>query len=62
MDDTLSLVVFSGTDDKLTAAAVLAVGGAVMGRKVNVFLQYWGLDAFRADRIRKDHGAARSHQ
>jgi len=55
-DDTLSLVLFSGTDDKLTAAAVLAVGAAAMGRKVNVFLQYWALDAFRADRIRKDHG------
>jgi peroxiredoxin family protein len=61
MDDTeapLSLVLFSGTDDKLQAAAVLAVGGAAMGRPVNVFLQYWALDAFRADRIRKDHGLA----
>jgi peroxiredoxin family protein len=57
-DDTLSLVLFSGTDDKLTAAAVLAVGGAAMGRSVNVLLQYWALDAFRADRIRKDHGVA----
>jgi len=27
----LSLVLFSGTDDKLTAASVLAVGAAVMG-------------------------------
>jgi peroxiredoxin family protein len=58
MDDTLSLVVFSGTDDKLQAAAVLAAGAAMMERPVNVFLQYWALDAFRADRIRKDHGAA----
>lgn len=58
MDETLSLVLFSGTDDKLAAAAVLAVGAAAMGREVNVFLQYWALDAFRADRIRKDHGAA----
>jgi peroxiredoxin family protein len=58
MDETLSLVLFSGTDDKLTAASVLAVGAAAMGRPVNVFLQYWALDAFRADRIRKDHGVA----
>jgi peroxiredoxin family protein len=29
-----------------------------MGRKVNVFLQYWALDAFRSDRIHKDHGVA----
>jgi len=55
-DDTLSLVLFSGTDDKLSAAAVLAVGAVAMGRDVNVFLQYWALDAFRADRVRKDHG------
>ena len=56
--DTLSLVLFSGTDDKLTAAAVLAVGAAAMGRPVNLFLQYWALDAFRADRTKKDHGVA----
>jgi peroxiredoxin family protein len=55
---TLSLVLFSGTDDKLNAAAVLTAGAAAMGRKVNVFLQYWALDAFRADRILKDHGVA----
>jgi peroxiredoxin family protein len=54
----LSLVLFSGTDDKLTAAAVLAVGAAAMGRPVNVFLQYYALDAFRADRIARDHGLA----
>ena len=58
MDETLSLVLFSGTDDKLNAAAVLTAGAAAMGRKVNVFLQYWALDAFRADRIYKDHGVA----
>ena len=55
---TLSLVLFSGTDDKLNAAAVLAAGAAAMGRRVNVFLQYWALDAFRVDRITKDHGVA----
>lgn len=56
--ETLSLVLFSGTDDKLTSAAILAVGAAAMGRNVNVFLQYWALDAFRRDRIHRDHGAA----
>ena len=57
-DDTLSLILFSGTDDKLQAAAVLAVGAAAMERKVNIFLQYWALDCFRADRVLKDHGVA----
>lgn len=55
---TFSLVLFSGTDDKLNAGTVLAAGAAAMGRPVNVFLQYWALDAFRADRIQKDHGVA----
>jgi peroxiredoxin family protein len=54
-EESLSLVLFSGTDDKLSAAAVLAVGAAAMGRTVNVFLQYYALDAFRADRISGDH-------
>jgi menaquinone-dependent protoporphyrinogen oxidase len=43
-DTPLSLVLFSGTTDKLTAAAVLAVGAAAMGRPVDVFVQYYALD------------------
>jgi peroxiredoxin family protein len=58
MDAPLNLVLFSGTDDQLQAAAVLAAGAAALGRPVNVFLQYWALDAFRADRIERDHGLA----
>jgi peroxiredoxin family protein len=58
MDETISLVIFSGTDDKLTAAATLAAGAAALGKPVKIFLQYWGLDAFRADRIKADHGLA----
>jgi peroxiredoxin family protein len=58
MDAPLNLVLFSGTDDKLQAAAVLTAGAAALGRPVNVFLQYWALDAFRADRIDRDHGLA----
>lgn len=55
-NETLSLVLASGTDDRLTGASVLVVGAAAMGRPVEVLLQYWALDAFRADRITKDHG------
>ncbi|HET8785943.1 MAG TPA: DsrE/DsrF/DrsH-like family protein [Candidatus Limnocylindrales bacterium] len=58
MDDPLNLVLFSGTDDKLQAAAVLTAGAAALGKPVNVFLQYWALDAFRVDRIDRDHGLA----
>jgi peroxiredoxin family protein len=58
MDESLNLILFSGTDDKLNAAAVLSAGAAALGRPVNVFLQYWALDAFRADRIGRAHGLA----
>ncbi len=58
MVDSLNLVLFSGTDDKLQAAAVLTAGAAAVGRPVHLFLQYWAVDAFRADRIDADHGLA----
>jgi peroxiredoxin family protein len=58
MDETISLVLFSGTDDKLQAAAVLTAGAAALGRPVRIFLQYWAVEAFRADRITADHGLA----
>jgi peroxiredoxin family protein len=58
LETPLSLVLFSGTDDKLSAAAVMTVGAAAMGRPVNVFLQYYAVDAFRSDRIAADHGFA----
>jgi peroxiredoxin family protein len=51
MDEPINLVLFSGTDDKLQAAAVMTAGAAALGRRVNIFLQYWALDAFRRDRI-----------
>lgn len=56
--DTLSIALFSGTDDKLSAAAILTVGAAALGRKVDILLQYWALDAFRAGGLRKQHGLA----
>ena len=60
MDDegTLSIALFSGTDDKLSAAALLTAGAAAIGRKVDILLQYWALDAFRAGELTKEHGLA----
>jgi peroxiredoxin family protein len=58
MSDNLNLVLFSGTADKLHAAATLAAGAAAMGTPVNVLLQYWALDAFRSERVNVDHGLA----
>ena len=58
MDEPINLVLFSGTDDKLQAAAVLTAGAAALGKPVNVFLQYWALDAFTKAKIAADHGLA----
>jgi peroxiredoxin family protein len=57
-EGTLSIALFSGTDDKLSAAALLTVGAAALGRKVDILLQYWALDAVRAGNTTKDHGLA----
>ncbi len=58
MDEQLNLVLFSGTDDKLQAVAVLTAGAAALGKPVNIFLQYWALDAFTKAKINRDHGLA----
>lgn len=49
MEDRMSIIVFSGTVDKLMAASILATGGAAMGMEVELFLTTWGLEAFRKD-------------
>ena len=58
MSEPLNLVLFSGTSDRLQAAAVLTAGAAAVGRRVNIFLQYWALDAFTKAKIGLDHGLA----
>lgn len=47
MAERMSLVLFSGTVDKLMAASILATGGAAMGMEVEIFLTTWGIEAFR---------------
>jgi len=49
MQERMSLIVFSGTVDKLMAASILTTGAAAMGLEVEVFLTTWGLEAFRKD-------------
>ena len=58
MSETLSLIVSSGTEDKLESAATVIAGAAVVGKSVNVLLQFWGLDAFRAGHIDEPRGLA----
>lgn len=47
MAERMSLIVFSGTVDKLMAAANLATGAAAMDMEVELFLTTWGIEAFR---------------
>lgn len=48
-EDKLSLIVFSGTLDRLIAAFVLATGAAAMGMQVSMFFTFWGTAALRRD-------------
>jgi len=41
----LSLIVFSGTIDKLMPVGILASGAAAAGYEVNVFFTFWGLNS-----------------
>jgi peroxiredoxin family protein len=45
----VSLVVFSGTLDKLLAAMNIATGAASMGCEVHLFFTFWGTSAMRRD-------------
>ena len=54
MNDRLSMVVFSGTVDKLYPVAIMASGAVAMGMDVEVFLTFYGLDAFRKEQPQKN--------
>jgi peroxiredoxin family protein len=47
MADRLSLILFSGTADKLLPAAVLASGAVAVGMEVQIFATFWGLLALK---------------
>lgn len=49
--ERLSIIVFSGTIDKLYPVAILASGASAMGMDVEMFLTFWGLNAFRKDQL-----------
>ena len=49
--EKLSLIVFSGSLDRLIAAFVLATGAAAMGMQVSMFFTFWGTAALRRDHV-----------
>jgi peroxiredoxin family protein len=46
-EDRVSMVVFSGSLDKMLAAFVIATGAAASGLQVDMFFTFWGLSALR---------------
>ncbi|QSR87555.1 DsrE/DsrF/DrsH-like family protein [Candidatus Methylacidiphilum infernorum] len=49
MEEKISIILFSGTVDKLLAAATIASGAAAMQKKVQIFVTFYGLLAFKKD-------------
>ncbi|NWJ45312.1 MAG: DsrE/DsrF/DrsH-like family protein [Chloroflexi bacterium] len=45
--EKFSIVLFSGTVDKIMAAVTMTAGAAAMGKKTTIFLTFWGLMGFR---------------
>lgn len=46
-EERFSMVVFSGTVDKLYPVAIMASGAVAMGMDVDIFVTFWGLQVFR---------------
>ena len=45
--ERVSMVVFSGTLDKLMPVGIMAAGAMAMDQEVEIFLTFWGLMAFK---------------
>ena len=51
------MVVFSGDLDKLLAAFIIGNGALSMGDEVSIFFTFWGLNALRRRRPKRDKSA-----
>jgi len=49
--DKFNIVVFSGDLDKVLAAFILATTAASMGKDVNMFFTFWGLNVLRKKKL-----------
>ena len=47
----MSIVLFSGTVDKIMAASVLSSGAVAMGMDVDIFATFYGLNALRKENV-----------
>ena len=51
MSNRMSIVLFSGTVDKIMAASVLSSGAVAMGMDVDIFATFYGLNALRKENV-----------
>ncbi|MEB3757205.1 MAG: DsrE/DsrF/DrsH-like family protein [Desulfurococcales archaeon] len=58
MPDKMCLTIMSGSIDRLTGAAVLVSAAVSMDMEVEIFLQLWGVHAFRKDVMQKNMNLA----
>ena len=54
MAEKMSLTVFTGSVDRLTGMAIMASGAAAMDMEVEIFLQLWGVYAFKKDVMKEN--------
>ena len=54
LEKKLSIIVFSGSIDKLMPAAIIGSAAAQMGIKVTMFFTFWGIVASRKDFVEKN--------
>jgi len=58
MPDKMCLTIMSGSIDRLTGAAVLVSAAVSMDMEVEIFLQLWGVHAFKKDVMQKNMNLA----
>ena len=49
--EKMTMIVFSGTVDRLFPVGILASGAVAQGMDVDIFLTFWGLEAFTKKKL-----------
>jgi peroxiredoxin family protein len=62
MSEKIALVVFSGTVDRLLPVGIIASGAVAMGMDVEVFLTFWGLNAFRKENVNSNQSFSKDYE
>jgi peroxiredoxin family protein len=62
MSEKIALVVFSGTVDRLLPVGIIASGAVAMGMDVEIFLTFWGLNAFRKENVNLNQSFSKDYE